>query len=67
MNQRHTGLGRHLYFHGVLSFITREFDGNLDSLSHFNFSIIDLQFQPVGLSTHWVYRCSLTTITGGES
>ena len=56
MNQRHTGLGRQLYFHGVLSFITRVFDGDLDSLSHFNFSIIDLRFQPIGLSTHWVYR-----------
>ena len=59
MNQCHTDLGRQLYFHGVLSFITRVFDRvfdrDLDSLSHFHFSIIDSRFQPVGLSTHWVY------------
>ena len=42
-------------FMGVLSFITRVFDHDLDSLSHFYFSIIDSRFQPVGLSTHWLY------------
>ena len=33
------GLGRQLYFHGVLSFITLVFERDLDSLSHF-FSLI---------------------------
>ena len=47
MNRRHTVLGRQLYFLLVLSFITRVFDLDLDSLSHF-FSIIDSLFQPVG-------------------
>ena len=37
INQRYTGLGRQLYFHGVLYFITRVFDHDLDSLSHFHF------------------------------
>ena len=67
MNQCHTGLERQLYFHGVLSFITRVFDRDLDSLSRFHFSIIDSRFQPVGLSTHWLYSWPLTMITGGES
>ena len=35
MDQCHTGLGRQLFFHGVLSFITGVFDRDLDSLNHF--------------------------------
>ena len=47
MNQRHTVLGRQLYFLWVLSFITRVFDNGLDCLSRV-FSIIDSRFQPIG-------------------
>ena len=67
MNQRHTSHGRQLCFHGVLSFINRVFDRDLDFLSHFHFSIIDSRFQPVDLSTHWLYSWPLTTITDGKS
>ena len=50
MNRRHTGLGRQLYFLWVLSFITRVFDRDLDSLSHFFF------YNQFPIPAHWLYQ-----------